>query len=335
MAASIDLTDEFRRALDLLEAGSNVFLTGKAGTGKSTLIREFISRTERNVVVTAPTGIAALNVDGYTLHRLFGLHPSISLSEVQSGRYYPARFAETLKALETLIVDEVSMVRADLFDQVAAALERFGPKPGQPFGGVQVVLVGDLLQLPPVVTEHEQTYFETEYHTPYFFSAHNYSRELFPSISLTKVFRQLGDTQMTSILNSIREGLLLETAQQDLNAHVDANFEPLQDEFWLTLTTTNRIASARNRQRLERLSTELHVHHAHSTGELEGFEPPTDEALEFKIGAQVMMLTNHPGDQWANGTLGQVEQIGRTRFDETCVAIRLQDNDLVWASPHT
>ena len=132
-----------------------MFLTGKAGTGKSTLIRRFISETDRNVVVVAPTGIAALNVDGYTIHRLFSFSTTTSLDDVRTGRYYPGRFAKILGSLDTLIVDEASMVRADLFDQVAAALKRFGPQPGTPFGGVQIVLVGDLYQLPPVVHEAE------------------------------------------------------------------------------------------------------------------------------------------------------------------------------------
>lgn len=136
------LTGEFREALQRLHHGESVFLTGKAGTGKSTLIREFMAHTRRNVVVVAPTGIAALNVGGYTIHRLLSLAPGMSPEEVRRGRYYPGRFAATLRELHTLIVDEASMVRADLFDCLVAALERFGPKPGRKYGGVQLVLVG-------------------------------------------------------------------------------------------------------------------------------------------------------------------------------------------------
>ena len=121
-------------------------------------------------MVAAPTGIAALNVEGYTIHRLFSFASTTSLDDVRNGSYRPQRFFKTLKSLETLIIDEASMVRADLFDMLVAALERFGPKPGTPFGGVQVVLVGDLLQLPPVVTDGEAEYFSTRYATPYFFS---------------------------------------------------------------------------------------------------------------------------------------------------------------------
>ncbi|MDT5238951.1 MAG: hypothetical protein QOD97_1149, partial [Mycobacterium sp.] len=186
------LTDEFKNALALLSGGRHVFLTGKAGTGKSTLIRRFIAETDRNVVVVAPTGIAALNVDGYTIHRLFSFSTTTSLDDVRTGRYYPGRFAKILGSLHTLIVDEASMVRADLFDQVAAALERFGPGPGTPFGGVQIVLVGDLYQLPPVVHEAEVGYLNARYATPYFFSADSFRSEDFPTVALTTVFRQQG-----------------------------------------------------------------------------------------------------------------------------------------------
>ena len=162
------LTDEFRHALELLAGGRHVFLTGKAGTGKSTLIRLFMAETNRNVVVVAPTGIAALNVDGYTIHRLFGFRTTTTLDDVRNGAYRPGRFAKTLASLQTLIVDEASMVRADVFDMVALALSRFGPEPGTPFGGVQIVLVGDLYQLPPVVSEGEAHFISSTYETPYF-----------------------------------------------------------------------------------------------------------------------------------------------------------------------
>lgn len=300
------LTEEFSRAFDLLAEGRHVFLTGKAGTGKSTLIRRFMANTDRNVVVAAPTGIAALNVAGYTVHRLFSFNTTTSVDDVRTGRYYPGRFAKTLSALDTLIIDEASMIRADLFDKVAAALERFGPKPGAPFGGVQIVLVGDLYQLPPVVTEAEAGFFTSRYPTPYFFSADAFRREEFPTVTLTTVFRQLGDDRMTSILNEIREGVLLSHAQHQLNARTDADFVPPEDEFWLTLAPTNRLVTARNRQQLERLPSDEIVHHARQSGDLSTFDPPVEEVLRFKVGAQVMMLNNDQGDRWVNGTLGRI-----------------------------
>lgn len=336
--AGIVLTDEFRDALALLAGGRHVFLTGKAGTGKSTLIRLFMADTDRNVVVVAPTGIAALNVDGYTIHRLFGFRTTTTLDDVRSGEYRPGRFTKTLASLQTLIVDEASMVRADVFDMVAAALERFGPAPGTPFGGVQIVLVGDLYQLPPVVTEHEAVFFSgssaPHYETPYFFSAHTFERNHFPTLSLTTVFRQLGDDRMTAILNEIREGVLLGHAQEQLNARTDADFVPPDDEFWLTLAPTNRLVTARNRQHLERLPGDELVHHARTSGDLALFDPPVEETLRFKVGAQVMMLNNDQGDRWVNGSIGRVVGVDYDRYGAV-VDVEFPDGSVAEVTPYT
>ena len=327
------LTDEFKHALALLSGGKHVFLTGKAGTGKSTLIRRFIADTERNVVVVAPTGIAALNVDGYTIHRLFSFSTTTTLDEVRSGRYYPGRFAKTVASLDTLIIDEASMVRADLFDQVAAALERFGPQPGTPFGGVQLVLVGDLYQLPPVVQEAEAGYLSARYDTPYFFSANSFRADEFPTVALTTVFRQLGDDRMTAILNEIREGVLVGHAREQLNARTDPDFEPPDDEFWLTLAPTNRLVTARNRQRLERLAGDEIINHATRSGDLSLFDPPVENDLRFKVGAQIMMLNNDQFDRWVNGTLGRVT--GMRMADGPVVTVEFTDGERAEVRPYT
>lgn len=326
------LTDEFRDAMELLAGGRHLFLTGKAGTGKSTLIRRFMSQTDRTVVVAAPTGIAALNVGGYTIHRLFGFTPTTSLADIRTGGYYPGRFARTVKGLDTLIIDEASMVRADLFDKMAAALQRYGPDPGAPFGGVQLVLVGDLYQLPPVVTEAETDFFTDRYATPYFFSADTFDRDEFPMVSLTTVFRQLGDDRMTAILNEIREGVLLGHALAELNTRTDPEFVPPADEFWLTLAPTNRLVSARNRRQLELLPGDEITHHARHTGDLSLFDPPADETLRFKVGAQIMMLTNDPADRWVNGTLGRI--IARVS-DGTGVVVEFTDGSRAEVTPFT
>jgi hypothetical protein len=332
--AGIVLTDEFRHALDVLAGGRHLFLTGKAGTGKSTLIRRFMADTDRNVVVVAPTGIAALNVDGYTIHRLFGFRTTTTLDDIRSGSYRPGRFTKTLASLQTLIIDEASMVRADVFDMVAAALERFGPAPGAPFGGVQIVLVGDLYQLPPVVTEHEAGFFTTTYETPYFFSARSFHRDDFPTVSLTTVFRQLGDDRMTAILNEIREGVLLGHAQEQLNARADADFVPPDGEFWLTLAPTNRLVTARNRQQLERLPGDELVHQAKASGDLSLFEPPVEETLRFKVGAQVMMLNNDQGNRWVNGSIGRVVGVGYDRYGAV-VEVEFPDGSVADVAPFT
>jgi hypothetical protein len=332
--SEIVLTQEFKHALALLAEGEHLFLTGKAGTGKSTLIRRFMAETDRNVVVVAPTGIAALNVDGYTIHRLFGFRTTTTLHDVRGGGYRPGRFTKTLASLDTLIIDEASMVRADVFDMLAAALERFGPSPGQPFGGVQIVLVGDLYQLPPVVTEGEAGYFSTTYATPYFFSANSFRRDDFPTVALTTVFRQLGDDRMTAILNEIREGVLLGHAREQLNARTNPDFVPPEDEFWLTLAPTNRLVTARNRQHLERLPGDELIHHARVSGDLSLFDPPVEETLRFKVGAQVMMLNNDQGSRWVNGTIGRVIGVDYDRYGSV-VEVEFPDGSCADVTPYT
>ena len=328
------LTHEFQAALSQLERGDYLFLTGKAGAGKSTLVRQFLAATNRNVVVAAPTGIAALNVEGYTIHRLFSFGQGTTAEYVRSSGYYPGRFAKTLKKLDTLIIDEASMIRADLFDCLAIALERFGPRPGKRFGGVQLVLVGDLYQLPPVVTDGEREHFSTRYESPYFFSADHYDSQAFPTVELTSVFRQVGDTRLVEILNAVREGALLEDDRADLNSRTAPSFRPPLHEFWLTLTTTNRMATARNREMLEQIDEPATHHPGQMVGPLDGFDPPAEKELVFKTGAQIMMLTNDPQDRWVNGTLARVAG-HRIKDGEQRVTVELPRGDRVEVGPHT
>lgn len=335
MGPSIDITEEFSQALDHLNSGHHLFLTGKAGTGKSTLIRHYIDITDRNVIVTAPTGIAALNVNGYTLHRLFSLSPTTTLEDVQTPEYYPGRFSRAIKTMETLIIDEASMIRADLFDVIESALRRFGRRPGEPFGGVQLVLVGDLAQLPPVVTQAESEYFTTRYETSFFFSADTFSRDAFPTVELTKVFRQAGDPRMTAILNAIREGVLPQQTVSELSTRVVPDFEPCEDDFWLTLGATNSIVSSRNRRQLDRLPSEEHLSRAITHGDLSLFDfSSAEEELRYKIGAQVMMLTNDSADRWVNGTLGRITGISETEEDPR-VSVELRGGATVDVGRHT
>lgn len=334
MPTQLTITPEFQDALDHLHAGDHLFLTGRAGTGKSTLIRHFLETTERSTITVAPTGIAALNVDGYTIHRLFSFPLGVSEDMVRGGGYYPGRFATALAELDTLIIDEASMVRADLFDALTAALERFGPKPGEPLGGVQLVLVGDLYQLPPVVTDAEASFIDERFGTPFFFSARSFDRDTFPVVELGTVFRQQGDDRLVDLLNSVRDGALLEDARAELNRRTDPEFEPPLEEFWLTLATTNRIVGARNRQQLERLPDPARTFPAVLRGDTDGFENPTDARLQLAIGAQIMMLTNDPLDRWVNGTLGRITEIGADQ-DGPVVTVQLRDGRTIQVPQHT
>ncbi|NKX90967.1 AAA family ATPase [Nocardia coubleae] len=331
--ASLTITPEFAEGLHRLESGENLFLTGRAGTGKSTLIREFLATTNRNVVVAAPTGIAALNVGGYTIHRLFSFWAGITVDDVRSSDYFPGRFAKTLARLDTLILDEASMIRADLFDCLAVALERFGPKRGRPFGGVQLVLVGDLFQLSPVVSEGEKDYFTQRYTSPYFFSADHYVHEQFPVVELRTVFRQIGDTRLVEILNEVRDGALSGTSRAELNNRTNPDFEPPVDEYWLTLATTNRIAETRNRAMLARVPGRELTHRATTSGDIDGFDRPAAEVITYKVGAQIMLLTNDPADRWVNGTIGRITGY-RTEHGSPVVTIDLPDGSRVDTRPH-
>ena len=201
--SGIDLNPEFLEAISVMNSGMNAFITGKAGTGKSTLLRYFLETTSKEFVVVAPTGIAAINVGGTTIHRLFSFPSWVDIGFVHSHEYHPDK--DLISQLEVLVIDEVSMVRADLFDTMEAALRRFGPKRGLPFGGVQIILVGDPYQLPPVVLEGEETFFRGRYPTPYFFSADSFRDFNFELIELTRIYRQ-SDNQFIDVLNAIRVG---------------------------------------------------------------------------------------------------------------------------------
>jgi ATP-dependent DNA helicase PIF1 len=181
--------------------------------------------------------------------------------------------------------------------------------------------------------DYDADYFTTRYTTPYFFSADTFQRDQFPTIALTTVFRQLGDDRMTSILNDVREGVLVGHAHDQLNARTDPDFIPPEDEFWLTLATTNKIVSARNREHLERLPGDEVVHRARQSGDLSLFEPPVEEVLHFKIGAQIMMLNNDQSDRWVNGTIGRITDI--SDGDRISVTVEFTNGDIEGVKPYT
>ena len=330
------MTEEFKQALDLMEEGENIFLTGKAGSGKSTLIREFLSSTNRIVAKVAPTGIAALNIDGYTIHKLFGLRPTTTLKSLVEGKeFIPYRSRETIEKIDTLIIDEASMLRADLFDIIVWALKKYGKNKFAQFGGVQIILVGDLFQLPPVVTSKENSFFSTYYDTPYFFSAKNYTDDTFSTIELTKVFRQTGDDTFVNILNAIREGYLDDEMLETLNTRHNPNFSFPPGEMWVTLTATNKVANERNTQELSRINSQEFTSTAMIIGDTKGFTYPTEQILKYKVGSQIMMINNAMNGQWVNGTIATITNVDSSNPQAPLISARTEDGRIISFSYNT
>ena len=314
-----------KQIMDSLTSGKNVFITGKAGTGKSTLIGKFCATTTRNVLVCAPTGIAALNVGGMTIHRLFGFSPKTTLGQIKSGRWAPGRFADELASADTLVIDEASMLRADLFDMICAALIRVRPKTDKPFGGVQIVLVGDLFQLPPVVASGGRKDFARNYDSEFFFSAHCFNIDDFDCFELEKVYRQ-SDPKFVEVLNQIRIGQA-DGAVGVLNERVQASFEAKPGQPWVRLAPTNKVADACNARELAKLGGQRMFSQAISIGDTKGFDAPVAEELELAVGAQVMLVNNDPLDRWVNGSMGKVFALDH---DDIRVGVELDSGERVW-----
>ncbi len=326
--AEIELNEGFRRALEVMEAGRSVFVTGRAGTGKSTLLRYFRSTTRRRVAVLAPTGVAALNAGGQTIHSFFGWRPDITPARVSRVGGEKARLYQQL---ETLVIDEVSMVRADLLDCVDRFLRLNGPRPGEPFGGLQMIFIGDLYQLPPVAGEVELRALSALYKTPYFFSAHSLQELDFELIELEKVYRQKEDPEFLEILNAVRIGAVTDSQLARLNQRFLPRFEPPPGELFVFLTTTNRLADEINRSRLNSLRGRASAFLAAVEGNFGREYLPAPPELALKPGAQVMLVSNHPGGLWVNGSLGRVRRVRA----EPVVEVELEEGEVVEVEPHT
>jgi ATP-dependent DNA helicase PIF1 len=309
--SDIELNDEFRLALDLIEKqGESFFITGKAGTGKSTLLRYFRATTKKSVVVLAPTGIAAINVGGQTIHSFFHFPPRL----IEPDQIRPSRDPLLYRRIEVLVIDEVSMVRADLMDGVDAALRLNRASPTKPFGGVQLVLIGDLFQLPPVVKERELSeYFTREYGGPFFFQAKAFRNTRLKVLELQKVYRQ-SDEQFIAILNAIRERKIDSSILDALNKRV-VEQEMLGDsDATVLLTPTNRVANDINRTHLAKLPGTAMEFQAIIEGEFKESEYPTEDTLYLKLGARIMMLQNDAQKRWVNGTLGTIGKLSDTEI---------------------
>jgi ATP-dependent DNA helicase PIF1 len=322
----IDINARFKEAIGWMEeTDRNLFLTGKAGTGKSTLLEHFCQTTRKQPVVLAPTGVAALNVKGQTIHRFFNFYIDTTPQKIRDKKVRP-RDKRLYKELQTIIIDEVSMLRADLLDCIDVFLRMYGPDQTRAFGGVQMIFVGDLYQLPPVVSTQERDIFSTHYQTPYFFSAHALADFAMERVELETVYRQK-DKEFVSLLNRIRDNTVDAEGLSQLNRRHVALPVPPVEEFYISLTTTNQKADEINDTHLQSLSG--HMHHAAATisGDFGKEYYPTATDLQFKLGAQVMLLNNDPKKRWVNGSVGVIEAVQKDAEGQSCVAIRLQGND--------
>lgn len=294
----------------------NVFLTGKAGTGKSTLLRYFRATTNKKIAVLAPTGVAALNVQGQTIHSFFKFGPNITLDGVQK-KYGEA--GKLYRELDVLVIDEISMVRADLFDCVEKFLRLNGPFPVEPFGGVQVILIGDLFQLPPVVKREDRAIFKNHYKSPFFFSAHSYGAGLFKTVELSQVFRQ-ADGAFVEALNAFRRADFNEGHIDTINSRVVDDYENAANEFAISLVTTNALAESINSRQMEKLDSQRVIYTGQITDRFKEGDLPTAKELVLKEGAQVMLLNNDPGRKWVNGDIVKILKLSpssiRVLFDD-------------------
>ncbi|OHD56392.1 MAG: AAA family ATPase [Spirochaetes bacterium GWF1_51_8] len=300
----IDLSGEFRQALAVMEDGlDHVFITGKAGTGKSTLLAYFRETTKKEIVVLAPTGVAALNVQGQTIHSFFGFRPDVTVDKIVKV----SRGGDLYGKLDAIVIDEVSMLRADLMDCIDEFL-RQNCDPAKPFGGKRLILIGDLYQLPPVVSAHEEPIFREHYESPFFFSAHSIKNSRMELVELNKVYRQT-ETEFIDILNAIRNNTVSNDMIDVLNKRADPGFEPPEDEFYIWLTPYNKAAQEINSLQLAKLPGKEYSFDAQVMGVFDEKNYPVEDPLVLKLGAQVMLLNNDPSGQWVNGSMGRVTGI--------------------------
>ena len=316
---------ELKIAWEFVEkTGKSVFLTGKAGTGKTTFLKKVVEESRKRVVVVAPTGIAAINAGGVTIHSFFQLplHPFIPGAKIESKFAFSKEKRSILKTIDLLVIDEISMVRSDLLDAVDSVLRRFRNK-GKPFGGVQLLMIGDLQQLAPVVTDEDLQLLSPYYPTPYFFDSRALGMTDYVTIELKEVYRQQDET-FISILNSIRCGRPGADVIKALNSRYIPGFNPAEDDGYIRLTTHNQIANGYNEKKLSEIDGSCHFFDAVIDGNFPEYSYPTEARLELKAGAQVMFIKNDPSSEkrYFNGKIGVV-----TDFYEEYILVQCPGED--------
>ena len=302
---------ELKTAWEFVEkTGRSVFLTGKAGTGKTTFLRDVVQNSSKRVVVVAPTGIAAINAGGVTIHSFFQLplHPFIPGAKIESKFAFSREKRSIIRTIDILVIDEISMVRCDLLDAIDSVLRRFRDRT-RPFGGVQLLMIGDLQQLTPVVTDEEADLLSRYYKTPYFFGSHSLSLVDYVTIELKQIYRQQ-DEEFVSILNAVRSGRPSAEVISALNRRYIPDFSPQQEDGYIRLATHNNTANSYNQQQLDMLDEEMHRFDASISGVFPEYSYPTDVRLELKVGAQVMFVKNDPSceKRYYNGKIGHIEE---------------------------
>jgi len=312
---------EFKYAEQLiLYSNRSIYLTGKAGTGKSTFLRYIAKNTTKNYIIVAPTGIAAINAGGMTINSFFQL-PFIPFvwelfdeAQKQGFDNFSKEKREIIKKADLIIIDEISMVRADVIDAIDYRLRNYGGKKHLPFGGKQILFVGDTFQLEPIAQRDEWQILNKYYDSPYFFSARTFKEMNFMNIELKKVYRQ-SDEKFISLLNKVRVNQAKTEDLIELNKNYIPNFTPNDNDGFITLATKRDIVDATNLQKLNQLEGTLFTFEGIIEGKF-GRENsnnddllPTNKVLDLKKGAQVMFVKNDRGGRWVNGTIGVIEEL--------------------------
>ena len=316
---------DLRVAWDFVEnTGRSIFLTGKAGTGKTTFLKTVVERSRKRPIVVAPTGVAAINAGGVTIHSFFQLpfSPYVPGAKVETKFDFGREKRKIIASIDLLIIDEISMVRADLLDAIDSVLRRFRNH-YQPFGGVQLLMIGDLAQLTPVVTPEDEQMLKPYYDTPYFFGSKALQQIDYVTIQLEHVYRQQ-DAKFIEILNEVREGHPSQKALETLNSRAVANNNPStlnsQLNNAIRLTTHNNLANYYNESELQKLPGRSFQYRAEVKGTFPDYSYPTAETLVLKKGAQVMFVKNDPSGEhrYYNGRIGHVEEINRNGLTVYC-----------------
>ena len=318
---------ELQLAWQFIEnTGTHLFLTGKAGTGKTTFLRRLKEQSPKRMVILAPTGIAAINAGGVTIHSFFQLSfapfvPETTFNSSQTHYRFSKEKRNIIRSMDLLVIDEISMVRADLLDAIDSALRRYRDRE-KPFGGVQLLMIGDLQQLAPVVKENEWEMLKNYYETPYFFASRALRETVYMTIELKTVYRQ-SDTFFLSLLNKIRENQADDEVLNELNRRYQPGFRPRKEEGYIRLTTHNYQAQKVNDNELASLPGQTYSFRAEIDGTFPEYLYPADEVLTIKAGAQIMFLKNDPSSEkrYYKGMIGEVAAV-----NDAGMIVRGKDN---------